>query len=110
MASCAPGPCKWNEFDYFLAHPIEDIGEYTSQCGHLKDNAWLVKVVQIWGLACVNVWDDKGNCLGEILSIISQSLGPLNATYDHLVLQEGHQPLDPVVKLMVAQSHGVKIE
>ena len=33
-----------------------------------------------------------------------------NATYDHLVLQEGHQPLDPVVKLMVAQSHGVKIE
>ena len=30
--------------------------------------------------------------------------------YDNLVFQEGHQPLDPVVKLMVAQSHGVKIE
>ena len=52
----------------------------------------------------------KGTVCGKILGIISQSLGPLNATYDHLVLQEGHQPLDPVVKLMVAQSHGVKVE
>ena len=83
---------------------------------HLEDDTGLIEVVQVRREARVNVGDDKGHSLvwegdddDQLLRNKRRKMTN-SCKILHLVAEERYEPLDPIVKLVVAEGHCVKVE
>ena len=83
---------------------------------HLEDDTGLIEVVQVRGEARVNVGDDKGHSLvwegddDDQLMQKREEDDQLLQKNLHLVAEKRYETLHPVVKLVVAEGHCVKVE